>query len=354
MTHVLDKKAELSGAECLIETPVLDTADRSTPMEEGARLWANHPVVRWDQTFALPTPMLEIGSNIIAQSIASRRSGRGFYASPCYGKSTAIVYFTRQINDLYPNVSVLCLEATETLRPSELNLYADILEAAGFTLRMVKPFRERRSQVINLLWSLAAARGEYRIVLFVDEAQNLSVNEWSWLKTVQNLLFKQGVQLIVFPFGQEALLHERSALLNCRRDLARRFMRSLTKFEGMSTLEQLSTFLGVFDDEARYPAKGPSYSEFFFPHAYHTGWRLKDEAPHLWAALHPVRVQNREAQVSMECISIAIQYYLTEYSAQDAMGWCGSVDVWKAAVEASDYEFESGCSEAEPDSVAKP
>jgi hypothetical protein len=318
------------------------TPDAPAPLEQllsmREELWASHPVVTWDERFALPTPSLEQVAQIVSQSIYARRSGRGFCAPPRYGKTTAIRYLTECIHKAFPNVPVLIAEATPCMRPSEIELYGDLLDAAGYKVKAARVPRERRRQLVNLLWTLPNTRGEKRVVLFIDEAQEYGELHWGWLKAVQNLLSRLGVALIVFPFGQLELEHERSALSTAgRTDLVTRFMRRLFQFQGVTSEEELRQVLAVFDELGRYPRReGWTFSQFFFPHAFANGWRLANEAPRAWQAMTQGKMHQATGGVGMEWVGIAIRHFLTEFSDQDSVAWKGATEHWNEAVAASD------------------
>jgi hypothetical protein len=301
-------------------------------------LWSLHPVVLWDESFALPTPSLEAVAEIVSQSIYARRSGRGFFAAPRYGKSTAIHYLTKCIHDTYPNVPVLVLEAIPSLRPSESDFYGDWLDAAGYKLRPARIPRERRKQLVNLLWTLPKSRAERRVVAFVDEAQEYGEHHWGWLKSIQNQLVRSGVSLIVFPFGQLELDHERSALKSSGRDdLVTRFMRRLYEFQGVNSQEELRQVMAVFDELGRYPRPdGWTFTQFFFPRAFGAGWRLVKEAPRAWQAICEAQLHHARGGVGMEWVGIMLRHFLTEFSDQDSAGWSGEPKHWRESIAASD------------------
>lgn len=301
-------------------------------------LWPLHPVVMWDERFALPTPSLEEVAEIVSQSIYALRSGRGFFAAPRYGKSTAIRYLSKCIRETYPNVPVLILEAVPSLRPSESDFYGDLLDAAGYKLRPARIPRERRKQLVNLLWTLPKSRSERRIVLFIDEAQEYGEHHWGWLKAVQNQLVRAGVSLIVFPFGQLELEHERSALkASGRDDLVTRFMRRLYEFRGVASEDDLRSVMAIIDELGRFPRpNGWTFTQFFFPRAFGAGWRLGKEAPRAWQAICEAQLHHARGGVGMEWIGIMLRHFLTEFSDQDSAGWSGGPEHWRESVAASD------------------
>lgn len=329
---------DLEGAEPELNTDVGAPGSLERLLAVRDALWASHPVVTWDERFALPTPTLDFVAKVVSSSIYSRRSGRGFCAPPRYGKSTAIRYLTESIRQAFPNVPVLVAEAAPSLRPSEGDFYGDLLDAAGYAMRPARVPRERRKQLVNLLWTLANTRGERRLVLFIDEAQEYGEYQWGWLKAVQNHLTRLGVSLIVFPFGQLELEHERSALSTVgRTDLVTRFMRSLVQFPGIKTDEDLEQVLAVFDELGRYPRKeGWTFSQFFFPKTFDAGWRLVNETSRAWQAITQLNLHRKPGGVGMEWIGAMIRHFLTEYVDEDRAGWKGTSKHWEEALAASD------------------
>jgi type II secretory pathway predicted ATPase ExeA len=72
---------------------------------------------------------------------------------------------------------------------------------------------------------LAVDAGNGRIVLIIDEAQQLHEKHYKWLMGIHNLLAKRAVHLITLLVGQHELVHQRSAFLRAAKEnIVGRFM----------------------------------------------------------------------------------------------------------------------------------
>ena len=314
--------------------------DVETFIEQRKQLWDLHPVVPWNCEFVLPTPSIIAASDEISNSVFLNRSGSGFAAPPRVGKTRAIKYLAARVREVFGKAPVICLEASHNLRSSEVNFFGDLLTAADYLSIKIKNGKDRRNLVVNLYFTMAAVDDNHRFVIFIDEAQNFTFNEWAWLKEVQNLLQEKGIELIVIPFGQKELEHVRSALICAgRTDLQLRFLRRISVFKGIASEKDVSDVFQIFD-YSRWPKDiGPFYSEFFFPRAYRAGWRLEKEASTAWKAFWPGGAP-KGAEVGMDFLAAALRFFLTEISAHDSVTWCGSTTIWAQAVAAAGWPPE--------------
>lgn len=330
-------------------------SDLSRLLRERDSLFDQHPVVRWDKYFAVPTPEIIRLSEVISHSVLRARSGRAIAGISRHGKSRLITYFTRCIRSEpgFKRIPVFCMDASHSTRASELDFYADMLNATGYRLMKIRPAKERRNQCINHLIEISRASGDRRIVLFVDEAQWWTFNEWTWLKEVDIGLSHENIALIVIPVGQPELRHVRTVLKQAnRRDLTTRFLRRIFEFGGFRSEEQLRELFEVFD-MLRYPDEnGWTYSQFFFPRAWAAGWRLAKEARTAWAELVKAIPALDEPDFGMESVAFTIQHFLAEFYVDDAPGFIGTTEQWAEAVDAADLAEIEGGLDTVPDDAA--
>lgn len=298
-------------------------------------LWDGHPVVIWDRSFLLPTPALEENGEIVSSHIYAGRSGVGFKAKPRFGKSRAISYMVDRIRESFPKTAIIAAEAYFSTHPTDAGFYGSMLDAARFVLRKGRTATDRRKQVQDLYLTRAKGGDNRRLIVFVDEAQNWSEYEWTWLKAIQNHLTENGIAMVVVSFSQEQISERRDALiLSGRTDLTDRFLRRIHKFRGVQTLEDFQMIFALFDT-TRFPLpNGPSFSEFFFPEAFRAGWRFKNESELAHKAFSG---SASSIEIGMEWVALAVKHFLTEFSEDDSPGFTGNEERWREAIAASDW-----------------
>jgi len=296
-------------------------------------VFQQHPIVAWSPFFVVPTPPMVVTAEAAVSYIYKRQIGAAWWARSRHGKTRVIRYLVRKIAETYPGLPTVCIDAFEMPQPSMLGLYGDLLDGAEYSLRKYPRATARKEQVHQLFLSMALNSGRKQIVLFVDEAQNWGMEEWSWIKSLQLFLENHEVTMIVLSFGQEQLESEIASLGRCgRRDLTARFFRTVTRFFGLRSAADLGYFFKQLDEQ-RYPADGgPTYTEFFFPQAFRAGWRLYADREVAWTCFTG-GVPTKE--VDMEWVSLATKQFLLEASEHDAPTWTTSATHWREAVEAS-------------------
>lgn len=324
-----------------LELPAIPTA-APWSAEERDELFDSHPVLKWEHEVRIPTKPLVATAAVVSDCTYRSKNGRFFVGRPRHGKSGIIDFLRRAIRQAFVNVSVVVVEAAYTSRPSEIHMYNSILAAVGFSLPVSKRVDGLRTQVVNVLWSIAEGAGDRRIVLFVDEAQNWNgSSEWTWLKGILNSLRSLGVTLLVFPFGQSELIHVGTALRTAGSDdLRARFLNKCVKVYGLRSIEELRDAMEWLDERSEYPfgSKVP-YTQFFFPRAFTTGMRLSQDADVLWNAFMSA---GPDHEIGMEWIKGALQYMYVEYSADDSSDWRPTPLMWQKAVESSDWSSKGG------------
>lgn len=124
-----------------------------------------------------------------------------------------------------------------------------------------------------------------RVVLFIDEAQELVYATLKSLKQLMEQLLAKGIHLLVLLLGEPDLANTSASLMKRAGggSLVERFFVTTHYLRGLR-MEDLSMLMQHVD-EARWPENGgPTYTEHFVPTLYRNGWRLVNQAPLLWGA----------------------------------------------------------------------
>lgn len=327
----------MDGSEHVVPVPSSRPEDTTSEAFRAWReaLWEQHPVVIWNAEFLLPTPPLTEVAKLVSEDIYYGRSGTGFWGETRFGKSSAIRYLIARVRETFQQVSVLRITADLRTRPTDTGFYGDLLDTAGFPLKKGRTASDRRQQVKSVYLSLGRNGDGRRLIVFVDEAQNWSEAEWTWLKTIQIHLAENLISMVVISFGQEQLVQRQNALKESgRKDLTERFLRRMHRFRGIDDAPALGKVLALFDSTLFPMEGGVPFTEFFFPLAFKSGFRFAQESRRCVDAFLGLRGQQ---EIGMEWIALACKYFLTEYSEEDRSGWTGDADHWRRAVRFSDW-----------------
>lgn len=335
-----------------------DTPRAPRPSASDLRLLSSHPVVC--NRARLPTPSIQRAYAEIAESVAERDGGVSFVAFSRFGKTFAISVLADQLAEAFPDVPVLCTNATEHNLFSETTFYSELLQGCARAPVGQGKARELRNKLVRYMWTLAESRGSDRIVLFVDEAQNWTEPELTALRDISNdLALFANVVLLVNLFGAPSLANTRAALLQAgRTDLVGRFMVRQYEFQGITSVYDFAATAKCYDEVeiSMYPpGSGVSFSEFFMPLAFRDGWRLEHETPLVWECFQQAaRPHGGVKQIGMKWIAVSIRRFLMDQSEWDRAGFRGDAKMWEEAIVRSGFVQTLGVTYSSEATLAVP
>ncbi len=310
--------------------------------EMRAKLLESHPIR--EKSYVIPTKMLDRTYEVIRERVWMRRTGVFFYASPRMGKTTCVGETKERLEEEFSTLYVTRLDARDSQRPSHAHMYKLLLEAQEHVL-------SRRSDV-NLLFNNAVtdiqvqvgARHGSQYVLLIDEAHLLNQTDLQQLLLVHNALERIKIKMTTVSFAQPEIMHRRTALIASKqRQIIARFLSEPITFEGCRHEADLEAILNVCDQESDYPAdSGWSYTRFFVPRAYASGFRLRHYTKKMWAVLTEAAQQLDGESVPMEHICLTIEYCLLAGWDEDAPNFLLDDGDIKAAVGASNLATFNG------------
>lgn len=311
-------------------------------------LFAAHPVIT--RGFKIPTPPIKSIFLTMSDIIASGAPGCAFVGLPRFGKTYASEYCKYMLANAFPNIPIIRFHAhsPDRGRLTRASFYRDLLQQ---TLLIDVPLNSKKDiaqQLARAWWMLAKARESRTIVLMGDEMQKLTPDAYSWLIDITNDLHEMDVRSISILFAQPELHALRAVLRRTRRtDILGRFMARVFSFEGISSAGDLRAVMEAYDDpdELEYPEySGWSFTQFFLPKAYATGWRLASHAGECWElfkllAIEQLRSPDRvqSLSVGMEWIAGAMQYILVQSCDADRDNFRVTRERWIDAIRSTGW-----------------
>jgi hypothetical protein len=198
-----------------------------------------------------------------------------------------------------------------------------------------------RGRLVHKLRQVADQRGDDRVVLFIDEAQNLREIEYEWLRDVHDELENHELRLFTFLVGQTQLLAQKSVLQAQDKDqIVARFMVEELAFKGIACGGECAAVMAAYD-HGEYPAaSGWSYTRFYVPQAYSAGLRLGESGALLWAAFEDAHINARlegPVEIPMKYFTSAIEAALLLSAERDAPTLTFDAGFWALMVERSRY-----------------
>lgn len=298
------------------------------------RYWDEHPIVT--ETAALPTRAVQ---DAIARVMRLARKGRGsiaFWADPLVGKSTCIKALTRAIRDRFPGAGILHLEAVEDKQQAEGRVLLDILKSIDYAPKIERELAGKRDQVSRAL--LAHSGPAKHLFLIIDEAQEITNQEFGWIKAVINKQVRLGIKTTIVLFGQRELRKRRDEIAqNGRSDLGKRFLGYLREFRGARSKADLDVICVAMDERSEYPeGSNLTYTEFLFPRAYSEGFRFTQVASLLWETITTgVAASDLRKGLPMEIVAAFIANVCIFCKDKDQKGFTVPPEVAKKALQSA-------------------
>lgn len=271
---------------------------------------SKHPAVRQD--YALFTPAIDRLYATIKTWIENRITGGYVWGTPRLGKSRAVRYWLGELIAAEPDPPAFFRTSYRAQgQLTERGFFEEMLAGLGHELTNGRA-AVLLERLLHLFRIAADDANGNHVVLVIDEAQNMTDAGWRYLCTVQNRLDDVGVRLTVVSVGSHELAYQHGAMVVAQDvHLTSRFMVHAVRFEGVQGVEELEFVLRAYDEGTEWPAvSGLSYTAYFFPAAYLSGFRLSSYAEALW------RVYRRQAgdgwerdlEVAMEHVAHAVEH----------------------------------------------
>jgi hypothetical protein len=125
-----------------------------------------------------------------------------------------------------------------------------------------------------------------RILFLLDDAQELSADQYVGLRKLMQDLVNAGFSPFVLQFAQPEILLLPNRLFGSNQgSLVDRFFLRKHRLRGLR-LNEYSAVLSSFDETIWPAPAGPTYTAYFLPDLWEKGWRLKDQSKHFERAFH--------------------------------------------------------------------
>jgi hypothetical protein len=301
----------------------------------------SHPIET--TRYLLPTASIDNSYKAVLQWIDNRAPGGIIYGKPRFGKTRGIQYLTMLFAEKFgANLPVITLLCRDYKVPSESTFFEDLLRVAGHALYSSGKAAAKRNRLIEYLNEKVELSSQNRLILFIDEAQKLLEQHYKWLIDVHNELDAHDVAMIVLLVGQDELIHQYSAFQHTEKtQIIGRFMVHRFQFHGLSGARQIKRCLEAYDKGSEYPeGSGWSFTRYFYPAAFNSGFRLKPYANTLWEAFRLTKDEcglPGKREIPMQYFCRTVEFALRKYGTHEEVPKEISLEMWKDAIRSSGY-----------------
>lgn len=287
-----------------------------------------HPIESGN--FLIPTPQIQELSQTIQWWLENRITGAVIYGKPRIGKTSAMMLIGETLLKGVYNIPYFYMSAVQESKPSESSFYSNLLQAVNHPKPNNRNKAQKRIQLLDYFLVIARDSQQDRLVLMIDEAQNLTEYHYDWLISLYNELYFRDVQLITFLVGQEQLNLQKQTFLEMgMAQIVGRFMVDSQEFYGIRSKHEIKEVLKAFDSKIEFPeGSGVSYTNYFFK----SGLHLSDYSDNLYIALKNINLEHSINPHS------EIPLYSFIPIVREALLQCGDSGQQLTAIEVTDWE----------------
>ncbi|MYM42218.1 hypothetical protein GTP27_23280 [Pseudoduganella sp. CY13W] len=180
-----------------------DTPKRSTAYDRTADdllSLTKHPL--FGKTLVMPTEPIKEMVGAMRRAVILRELGCCFTAISGYGKSKGLIMAERELRKIFPRIPIFRHIVDNQQVPSIRAFFKNFLLTVGVTDIAGETFDLRVR--LGAALEEAGMRGpEKMVVLLIDEAQGMALQDFCFLKDIGNQLEQVDVHFVVFMMGQE-------------------------------------------------------------------------------------------------------------------------------------------------------
>lgn len=286
----------------------------------------DHPVCT--QEYAIYTPPIHEMCETISGWIEQRQTGGYIYGPSRYGKSKGIKSFLAKIlNEKFDTEFPLMIWSHPTNSKSEREFWNLLLIASRFEFK--NPMKPKGKIEAKYLFKqhliTLANRVKYNyIVILIDEAQLVLLNEWHWLLGLQNELDLEGYRLSIISVGSHQISFQPNFFARTGdAHVVTRFLLHHARFHGIRSQNELEYILEGYDCDSEWPDNSNvSYTRYFLTEAFDDGFRLANLSFLIWneltkkynLAFKSYKPKSDQIEIPMNQIANLIERVLKEMS----------------------------------------
>lgn len=298
-----------------------------------------HPLTSGN--YRIATPAIEAFYDLVLRCLRYRIMGALMYGPSRIGKTRAIEYVRLLLARQYPKLTSYHARCEHKPRHAEGPFFVNLLEAVGDHDPNAGTNPAKRMRLSLRIREAAARAGSGTVLLFCDEAQRYNENEYEWLRDVHDALDRQQIKLFTFLVGQQELLAQKTALqIAGKTQIVARLMVEALAFYGIRNAEDVATCLNGYDQTAYPEGSQWSFTRFYVPQAFDSGYRLISDVGILWQAFETAHHKANlpgNLEIPMESFARAVEIVLKESELKDTPGYCPEAPLWAYAVQHCGY-----------------
>jgi hypothetical protein len=195
---------------------------------------------------------------------------------------------------------------------SEALFLQELLSAAGHGYGGYKNKRELLDRLTRMYATAARNCGGNRVVLVIDEAQDLEPIHFRQFVAIENELNILGYSLCIVFIGTHELGYVHNLTISSgATHISGRYLVRHSRFRGIRSIDELKAVLESYDARTEWPEQSHvSFTKYFFPGAFEEGFRVLSCAETMWQCYEKWGLDKDRygTDVPMEHIARAVEY----------------------------------------------
>lgn len=290
----------------------------------------NHPLITAE--VLLPTMEIRRLCDDVHKTILLRHQGLYFNSKSGMGKTSALTYLYGYLIQEIPKLAIIQHNGQNQEVPSVRAFFKFYLDSAGSTMLRGET-ADLKIRLFRRLADMARTSGLNMVVLLIDEAQTMQLQDFKFLKDIANELTKEKATLITILMAQEPDFSRVVADIKdaARLDLISRFLMRKKTYRGFSEEEHFRSLFTMIDSELNLHSIKTTWTEFFVPQAYQAGFRLANNTVAMMKELFEISPES-VVEFPTRQIFCAIREFLLSCHHVDSPKMSFSRNLWRAAI----------------------
>lgn len=284
----------------------------------------------------LPTEPINDLYLAVYRAVVLREIGVCFTGHSGAGKSSALDAIDAMLRVRMPTLCVINYDNHSHQVPSVRAFFKHFLNTIKHSNLCGETY-DLRQRVVNWMVDEAHVSGLNVILLLADEAQEMKIEDFNFLKDVFNDLRRESVQLITIMMAQEPDFGKVIEKMKTARrlDLLGRFAMGVRHFRSFDCKEDLLNIMLRIDDSIYPEGSGITWTQFYFPEAYAAGFRLKNQLTPFMASIAAGAPKKRPTNFEYPArqIFLTIRIFMMDCARYDAPAMVLPPEAWSEAVE---------------------
>jgi len=200
-------------------------------------------------------------------------------------------------------------------RPTIQTVYWQMNHSFGLSYKKTDTTNVLSDNVVHYIVEQAVLQQCEFAIIIIDEVQRLNIPQLNAFAEIYDKLeYMEIVCMFVFVGNDPevwSLIEEVEKPKNSH--LYGRFFKRNNPYTGLQSASEVRECLRQYDDSLHFPEGGPTYTEYFLPGAYKSGWRLSRLSGQLWQIFADYKREYKIQSWGMSYFLFTVNSLLTDY-----------------------------------------